>query len=141
MIKNDLNEGEEELVFEVRFNPMKPFKTTIDMIIQRDIGGVWKFPLSLEASPPDVDDLIVISSPLHKTSSVSFKLTNRYKQFAKYLAAFTPNSDQEFTVSPKSGSLEPFGREGTQFVISFTPLEYGQIKQGKLVIETDEMYW
>lgn len=33
----------------------------------------------MEASPPEVDDLIVITSPLRKTSSVSFKLTNRYK--------------------------------------------------------------
>jgi hypothetical protein len=125
MIKNDLNEGEDELVFEVRFQPMKPFRTTIDMIIQRDIGGVWKFPLSLESTPPDVDDLIVISSPLHKTSSVSFKLTNRYKNTVSFKAAFTPNSDQEFTISPTKGDLSGFGKEGTQFIISFTPLEYG----------------
>ena len=27
------------------------------------------------------------------------------------------------------------------FNISFTPVEYGKIKIGKLVIETSEMYW
>jgi hypothetical protein len=90
---------------------MKPFKTTLDLIIKRDVGGVWKFPISLEALPPDIDDLIIISSPLHKTSSVSFKLTNRIKNFAPFTAAFTAvyfisykhpyRSDQELSISPK----------------------------------------
>jgi len=31
--------------------------------------------------------------------------------------------------------------EGTNFIISFTPLEYGKQKTGKLVIQTDEMLW
>ena len=32
-------------------------------------------------------------------------------------------------------------REGTQFIVSFTPVEYGKMKTGKLIIQTDEMYW
>lgn len=79
MIKNEIREGEDELIFEIRFNPMKPLRTSLDLIVSRDIGGVWKFPLSLEASPPEIDDLIVIESPLRKSSSVSFRLTNRFK--------------------------------------------------------------
>lgn len=27
------------------------------------------------------------------------------------------------------------------FNISFTPVEYGKIKVGKLIIQTDQMYW
>lgn len=42
MLKGDLREGEDTLIFEARFNPMKPFKASVDLIIQRDIGGVWK---------------------------------------------------------------------------------------------------
>lgn len=42
---------------------------------------------------------------------------------------------------PKSGQLEPYGREGTTFIISFTPIEYGKARRGKLIIQTDEMYW
>lgn len=72
---------------------------------------------------------------------MSFRITNRTKQYADFRAYFLPSSDQEFTVAPKSGKLEPNGREGTQFVITFVPIEYGQIKQGKLIIETDDMYW
>ena len=35
----------------------------------------------------------------------------------------------------------PYGREGTNFIISFTPVEYGKIRKGKLIIQTDDMYW
>jgi hypothetical protein len=40
-----------------------------------------------------------------------------------------------------TGLLEPIGREGTKFVVSFTPVEYGKSKNGKIIIQTDEMYW
>jgi len=35
---------------------------------------------------------------------------------------------------PKSGELEPIGREGTTFIISFTPIEYGKLRKGKIII-------
>lgn len=88
----------------------------------------------LEATEPKEDDLIVISSPLHRTTSVSFKLTNRHKHYAPFVAQFTPDSDPEFTIMPKSGDLEPYQREGTTFIISFTPIEYGKTRKGKLII-------
>lgn len=92
-----------------------------------------------EALEPEVDDTIVIQSPLHKTSSVSFKLTNHLKSYAEFQAHFTADSAQEFHVMPKQGLLEPYGKEGTNFIISFTPTEYGKAKVGKLVIQTEEM--
>ena len=95
----------------------------------------------LEATEPDVDDIISICSPLHKTSSVSFKLANRLKKFSHFQAYFTPDSDAEFSVIPKQGDLEPLGRDGTAFIISFSPSEYGKQKQGMLIIQTAELYW
>lgn len=47
---------------------------------------------------------------------------------------FTPESDAEFTVLPKKGDLEPYGRDGANFIISFTPIEYGKMRKGKLII-------
>ena len=44
-------------------------------------------------------------------------------------------------VYPTSGILPPFGKEGTSFIVSFTPVEYGKPKVAKLVITTDEMQW
>lgn len=95
----------------------------------------------MEATEPEEDDTILISSPLNKTTSVSFKLTNKTKNYSKFTAAFSPESDAEFSVIPKIGDLEPYGREGTTFIISFTPVEYGKIRKGKLVIQTEDMYW
>lgn len=37
--------------------------------------------------------------------------------------------------------LQPLGGEGTNFVISFNPAEYGKNYTGKLIIETDDMQW
>ena len=42
---------------------------------------------------------------------------------------------------PKNGMLEPYGKDGTNFIVSFTPTEYGKAKVGKLVIHTDEIQW
>lgn len=88
----------------------------------------------LEAFEPDEDDVILISSPLNKTTSVSFKLTNKVKAYAHFNAGFSPESDAEFSIIPKQGDLEPYGREGTIFIVSFTPVEYGKIRKGKLII-------
>ena len=37
--------------------------------------------------------------------------------------------------------MDQSGREGTQFVICNLPMEYGKMKIGKLIIETDEVEW
>ena len=88
-----------------------------------------------------MDDIITIQSPLHKTSSVSFRLTNHMKQPADFTAHFTSDSAHEFAVHPKQGQLEPYGKDGTNFIVSFTPTEYGKQKLGRLVIQTEEMQW
>lgn len=69
----------DEVHFDAAFIPLKPFKANFDLIIKRDIGGVWKFPMNLDATEPDIDDLIIITSPLNKPTSVSFRITNRTK--------------------------------------------------------------
>ena len=125
----------------MRFEPLRPFKTNGEFIVYKSSGGRWKFNLVFESTDPEVDDVIIIQSPLHKTSSVSFKLTNHMRTFAEFNSFFTPDSAAEFVVYPKTGLLEPYGKEGTNFVVSFTPTEYGKAKVGKLVIQTEEMQW
>ena len=123
----------------MRFEPLRPFKTNTEFIIYKSSGGRWKFNVIFEALEPEVDDTIVIQSPLHKTSSVSFKLNNHLKSYAEFIAFFTPDSAPEFIVYPKNGQLEPYGKDGTNFIISFTPTEYGKAKVGRMVIQTEEM--
>lgn len=140
-LKSTLNHPEDNLRYKVTFNPMKPFKSSIDLLISIESGGRWKFKLSLEATEPDEDDVIQIFSPINKTSSVSFRLANRYKNYSPFTAFFSPDSDPEFSVMPRTGDLEPYGREGKNFIVSFTPVEYGKMKQGKLIIQTEDLYW
>lgn len=140
-VKNTLKNNQDELKYQIKFSPMKPFKTHLDLIISKPTGGRWKFRVFLEATDPDEDDILTVYAPLSATRSISFKLTNKYKNFATFNAFFTPDSDPEFTIMPRTGELEPLGREGRTFVVSFTPLDYGKIRKGKLIIETEELLW
>ena len=107
---------------------MKPFKANVEFKIVRQSGGCWRFKLYLEAIEPKEDDIICINSSLNKTTSVSFKLTNILKFSAPFEANFSSESDPEFTVLPKKGQLEQYGFNGTNFIISFCPIEYGKTK-------------
>lgn len=140
--KNDrLMSPDDPLGFQMRFEPLRPFKCQTEFVVYKSSGGRWKFNVVFEALEPEVDDVIVIQSPLHKTSSVSFKLNNHLKSYAEFTAFFTADSAPEFVVYPKSGLLEPYGKEGTNFIVSFTPTEYGKAKIGRMVIQTEEMQW
>ena len=52
-----------------------------------------------------------------------------------YKAYFMAGSDSEFTVSPATGELLPVDTAGSLICISFTPLKYGKVHQGRLVIQ------
>lgn len=65
-----------------------------------------------------------------------FRLSNRIKVYAKYKAYFTSDSDMEFSISPKTGDLQPFGRQGTQFQVTFAPTQYKNSWHGKIIIQT-----
>jgi hypothetical protein len=139
--KPTLGKIDEPLQFVVKFEPLRPFKAQCDLFVNKSSGGRWRYTAVLEATEPEIDDVIEIKSPLHKTSSVSFRLCNHTRMHAEFQAFFTHDSATEFSVYPKSGVLEPFGKDGTNFIVSFTPTEYGKNKTGKLIIQTDEMQW
>ena len=64
-----------------------------------------------------------------------------YKDMGLAPAYFTSDSASEFTISPSTGVLKPYGSEGTNFIVSFLPRMYGKIYVGKLIIETEDMQW
>ena len=109
--------------------------------MRKATGGQWRFELNVVASEPDVDDVIEIQSPLNETTSVSFRLANEFLNVSPFKAEFTSASSTAFTVHPHEGTLEPYGREGTPFVVGFTPTEYGAAQVGVLHITTDDMMW
>lgn len=137
-----VSDGAEPLVFDVVFEPLKQVtRQTVELVVSKKSGGRWRFQVQVEALEPEVDDIIRIHSQIHKTSSVSFRLTNQFDSYAEFQAYFTRDSSIEFTVSPKSGVLPPYGHEGTPFVVSFTPHEYGKNLVGKLIIVSEDMQW
>ena len=140
-LQRGIQNPEEPLSYQFDFNPLKPFRANVDFVISKTTGGRWKYPMMLNATEPDVDDVIVIEAMMNQTSSVSFKLSNHFNAYSDFEAKFTPDSPYEFTVYPNEGVLEPPGQEGTNFIVSFTPTEYGKTQIGRLVISTEDMQW
>jgi hypothetical protein len=130
------------LQFALLFQPLIMFSEIIELRVRKDTGGVWRYPLKLQVTEPEVDDQITIEAKLHHTSSVSFDLTNVEPAPAQFKAYFSADSPVEFNVFPQKGELAPYGsREGTSFVLSFTPQDYGKTAVGKLIVQTEEMMW
>jgi hypothetical protein len=157
-------------------------------------GGRWKYDLVLNASQPEVDDVIEIEAALNRSTSIAFSLANAFDAEAEYEASFTSDSPtvrascsvsqprravtarartpaactrrgsalsartlltaccvrslvcvcanaQVFAVRPARGVLPRAGSAGQQFVVSFSPVEYGKTAVGTLLITTAEMQW
>ena len=130
-----------KLPLDVKFYPLRPFKTDVELILRKKSGGQWVYNIILESTEPDPDDIIHIKASLGKESYVAFKLQNVFTKEANFIAYFSHDSSTEFSVSPREGVLDQNGKEGTQFIICYLPIEYGKIKIGKLIIETDEVEW
>ena len=41
-IKTNLGDSNESLVFKASFHPLKPFKTTVELVVIKSTGGRWK---------------------------------------------------------------------------------------------------
>ncbi|XP_023596330.1 cilia- and flagella-associated protein 47 [Trichechus manatus latirostris] len=104
--------------------------------------GIWKFPLTLLATEPDVDDVIDIEGVgLFKDSIVDFRLTSQTSNPEPFTAFFLPGSDPEFSVKPEFGELPPFGTAGALINVIFRPQMYSKKYKATLVIQTADMYW
>lgn len=59
--KNEtLQSAKDPLTFFMRFEPLRPFKTSTEFIVYKSTGGRWKFNMVFEATDPEVDDVIII---------------------------------------------------------------------------------
>lgn len=94
----------------VKFFPLRPFKTEMELIINRKQGGQWIFNIMLEALESDFEDTIIVKSSLGRTSNLNFRLCNLFTRHASFIAYFTHDSSSEFNIYPKEGVLEPSGK-------------------------------
>ena len=63
-----------KLPLDIKFYPLRPFKTDIEFVLRKKSGGQWIYNIILESTEPDPDDIIHIKSSLNKQSFVAFKL-------------------------------------------------------------------
>ncbi|XP_015276849.1 PREDICTED: cilia- and flagella-associated protein 47 [Gekko japonicus] len=139
--KWDPKTGIVTLVFNTVFAPNKPMRNPATLVVQCITGGIWKFPLLLVATEPEVDDVINIEATgLNKESVISFRLTSKTRYPEPYTAHFLPGSDPEFVVSPQAGELLPLDTAGTLITIGFKPNMYSKKHRATLVIQTQWMY-
>jgi hypothetical protein len=113
------------LKYRILFEPLKILNTSIELIISSKDRGRWRVIIELVATEPEPDDHIKLTAAVGSSDAISFKLANRFLGFSEFQAYFSFKSSSHFTVSPTSGVLAPFGMDGTPFVITFTPLVYG----------------
>ncbi|XP_045555401.1 cilia- and flagella-associated protein 47 isoform X3 [Salmo salar] len=77
----DPHSGIVSLTVNLIFTPYKPLRCSAVLAVQCLTGGLWKFPISLISTKPQVDDVITINAAgLHKTSAVGFRLTSQTRQ-------------------------------------------------------------
>jgi hypothetical protein len=75
-INNIISAPGQQLEYTIRFEPFRPFKVPIELLIYKTTGGRWKYHCILDAREPEPDDTITIECEMNKTACVSFKLTN-----------------------------------------------------------------
>lgn len=124
------------LIFNVIFTPRKPFRANVTLNVECITEGIWKFPITLIATEPEVEDVINIHGiGLFKTSETEFRLTSQTRYYEPFVAHFLPGSDQEFFVKPQSGELPPFYTKGIVIIVGFKPRMYSKKYQATLVIQ------
>lgn len=111
--------------YRLLFEPLKTFNASTELLITCKNKGRWRAEIDLQSTEPDVDDIIDLTAPVGGTDRVGFKLNNRFLGFSSFDAYFTAKSSKHFSITPTSGVLAPYGAEGTSFVVSFSPTEYG----------------
>lgn len=132
-----------KLKFQFMFNPLRPFTAGCELVVVRkSSGGRWKFPIRVDVTDAEPEDEpIMIEAALKTVKKVLFRMNNRTQEPAKFQAFFTVDSANTLHVEPSSGILEPYGTDGTEFVLSYAPQEYGVYEKGKLIIQTEECQW
>jgi len=135
------DEADYSMRYRLIFEPLRAFASQLELVIECKNKGRWRAQIGLEASDPEPDDIVNLIAPVNGTDKVKFRLSNRFLGFSNFTAYFHPKSSPHFSVSPPSGVLAPFGSDGSEFVISFSPVTYGIKEVAYLTIVTDDAQW
>ncbi|KAJ3253631.1 Cilia- and flagella-associated protein 47 [Boothiomyces macroporosus] len=124
------------------FTPFKPLEMYLEVVFTHLLNGcVWKYPVRLSASPPPIDDTIIIQGVVGKTNTIAFALKNPYTKQLKYTASFYRSANGEISIGSTEGVLVPDceQKEGDNLILlSYRPTVQGKSCMAMLLIETDE---
>ncbi|XP_030010449.1 cilia- and flagella-associated protein 47-like [Sphaeramia orbicularis] len=138
----DPESGNIVLTLQLVYSPVRLCRYSAVVVVQSMSGGIWEFPITLTATEPVFDDVIVIdANELDETSAVGFRFTSITRRPEPFIATFLPGSSSEFTVTPASGMLPPVGSAGALITVSFTPTSYGNRHRARLIIKAADMQW
>jgi hypothetical protein len=145
----DVYPGVDKVYYRIAFAPLRPFNVAADLVVSKESGGHWRFPLSLEAQAPEADDVITIEAGVNVLETVTFTLYNVLPQPSPFVAYFSADSPSEFSVAPTRGTFPvpssagaaAGAQAGQQMAVSFASSQYGKTLNGTLVVETEEMQW
>ncbi|KAM9334135.1 cilia and flagella-associated protein 47-like [Symphorus nematophorus] len=139
--RRDPETGIVTLTLHVVYTPLRPCRCSAIIAVQCVSGRIWEFPITLIATEPQVDDVIVTeATELGKTSAVGFRLTSTTRRPEPFTAAFLPGGSRDFTVTPASGMLPPVGSAGALITVSFTPTTSSK-HRARLTIRAADMQW
>ena len=127
--------------YKLRFEPLKMFHTVVNLVLSSKSLGRWKADFDLESTQPKPDDTIRLRAAVGSSDSVYFRLNNRFLTYSPFKCFFAPRSSSKFTVTPNSGVLPPYGTEGSSFMVTFSPTEYGNFQRAHLIISSDDAQW
>ncbi|XP_008283639.1 putative uncharacterized protein CXorf30 [Stegastes partitus] len=140
--RRDPENGIITLTLHLVYTPLRTCRCTGVLAVRSASGQLWEFPITLIATKPQVDDVILTeTTTLGVTSAVGFRLTSTIRRPTAFTAAFLPGSSSEFTVNPVTGILPPVDSTGLLLTVSFTPTMNCKRHRARLAIQTADMRW
>ena len=86
--------------YKLIFEPQKTVSAKVELAIEKNTGGRWKFELRLEATQPDVDGSITIQAGPGKSALGELALFSPTDQLEHFTCHFSHDSSISFDVSP-----------------------------------------
>ena len=86
--------------YKLIFEPQKTVSAKVELAVEKNTGGSWKFELRLEATQPDVDGSITIQAGPGRSAVGELALFSPTEQPEHFTCHFSYDSSISFDVSP-----------------------------------------
>ena len=128
------------LVVFSKFAPKRPIEEKIKLIVENPFGQRWEFNIFINIRAGEIHSKIYVESDIKNASHSRINVSTSFPSVTPFHAYFAAGSAAEFSVSPENGYIEPSIDETVElpFDVIFTPVIYGKVFKGLLVVDTLE---